>query len=173
MVVMGNNMASKNRVGSALRAIALALLSLLAQLVFGCLTDTAISPGLTQVPTNSVNSTHLCELVQAGRESYELGNFANAAIAWKQAEQKYQTLENQLCRAMTLSNLALAYQQQGHLLEAIKTNQQSLQLILAAPNTTNSLEQLLKISENLLQTTSNFSPSLEYPREVRVPNRTK
>ncbi|WP_413176359.1 CHAT domain-containing protein [Anabaena azotica] len=161
---MGNNIASKNRVGTALRAIALALLSLIAQLAFGYLTNTAISPGLAQVPTNSVNSTHLCELVQAGRESYELGNFANAAIAWKQTEHKYQTLENQLCRAMTLSNLALAYQQQGHLLEAIKTNQQSLQLILNAPDTNNSSEQLLNISENLLQTTSNSHNSVEQLR---------
>lgn len=154
-------MTSKNSVGTALRAIALALLSLIAQLAFGYLTDTAISPGLAQVPGTSVNSTHLCELVQAGRDSYELGNFANAAIAWKQTEQKYQALENQLCRAMTLSNLALAYQQQGHLLEAIKTNQQSLQLILNAPDTNNSSAQLLKISENLLQTTSNSQNSFE------------
>ncbi len=129
----------------------LAVISLLAQLVYGWLTGIWVSPGFASVGT----ITNICPLVSEGIKSYEAGYFSEAEVTWKETQQVYQNAGNKLCQAMALSNLSLAYQQQGKLADAAKTIQQSLQLILVSPDT--SIEQLKNLAKKLIQAASDNS----------------
>jgi len=122
--------------------IILAALSLVGQLVYGSFTGAF------------AETTTDCHLVQAGRDKYEAGDFAAAVTAWQQAEPAYLAPEATLCRAMVLSNLALAYEQLGKLSEAMTASQGSLQTLTAADIATTP-EQLLGLAKTAIQTETN------------------
>ena len=68
-------------------------------------------------------------LVLQGRAYYEAGQFAQAALAWRQAVEQFTTGGNQLGRAIALSDLSLAYQQLGDWSAASDTVSTSLELL--------------------------------------------
>jgi len=101
----------------------------------------------------SVSSISISESIQQGRELYETGQYAQAAVVWQQAAKSYQPSGDKLNQAMALSNLALAYQQLGNwsqanqaiatslkLLSTSATNPQQAQVLAQAWNNQGSLQ---------------------------------
>jgi len=101
----------------------------------------------------SVSSISISESIQQGRELYETGQYAQAAVVWQQAAKAYQASGDKLNQAMALSNLALAYQQLGNwsqanqaiatslkLLSTSATNPQQAQVLAQAWNNQGSLQ---------------------------------
>ncbi|OKH23646.1 CHAT domain-containing protein [Chroogloeocystis siderophila] len=88
-------------------------------------------------------SASLSESIQQGRELYETGQYAQAAVVWQQAAKAYQASGDSLNQAMALSNLALAYQQQGNLSPANQAIATSLQLLNSTSRTNSQYAQVL------------------------------
>ncbi|WP_232435735.1 CHAT domain-containing protein [Rivularia sp. PCC 7116] len=68
-------------------------------------------------------------LVQAGKQYYQAGKFAEAVAKWQQAQQIYNSQGDALNQSAVLSNLALAYQQLGKIEPANQTIENSLNLL--------------------------------------------
>ncbi|HEY9675416.1 MAG TPA: CHAT domain-containing protein [Waterburya sp.] len=68
-------------------------------------------------------------LVQQGKALYEAGKYSESAAVLRQAAAAFKTGGDKLREAMTLSNLALAYQQLGSWTEAEQALQESLNLL--------------------------------------------
>ncbi len=68
-------------------------------------------------------------LVQQGKALYEAGQFSEAASVLQQAAEAFQSQGDKLRQAMTLSNLALAYQQLGLWAQAEQAITESLNLL--------------------------------------------
>ncbi|NJM75126.1 MAG: hypothetical protein HC852_04250 [Acaryochloridaceae cyanobacterium RU_4_10] len=66
---------------------------------------------------------------QAGRQSFDSGDFATAAQRWRQAAQAYEHQQDWAAQAQTLSNLALAYQRSHQPSPAARAIAQSLALL--------------------------------------------
>lgn len=88
-------------------------------------------------------SASLSESIQQGRELYETGQYAQAAVVWQQAAKAYQASGDSLNQAMALSNLALAYQQLGNLSPANQAIATSLQLLNSTSRTNSQHAQIL------------------------------
>ena len=72
-------------------------------------------------------------LIQAGKQYYDAGQFAEAARALQQAAQIYQANRDVIQQAQTLSLLSLAYQELGQLQAAEKAIASSLALLKTLP----------------------------------------
>ena len=81
---------------------------------------------IAQAPNSST-------LVQKGKARYKAGQFSEAAALLQQAVQAYQAQNDALNQAMTLSNLALVYQQLGLWIQANQSIEASLQLLQTRP----------------------------------------
>lgn len=68
-------------------------------------------------------------LVQQGKALYDAGKFSEAALVLQQAADAFKAQGNKLRQAMTLSNLALAYQQLGSWTQAEQALTESLNLL--------------------------------------------
>ncbi len=68
-------------------------------------------------------------LLQTGREHYGAGQFSAAIATWLEAETQFTAQHDALHRAITLSNLALAYRQLGQWSAAAETIRKSLALL--------------------------------------------
>ena len=66
---------------------------------------------------------------QQGKELYETGQFAAAAVVWRHTAQTYATQGDEVGQARSLSNLSLAYQQLGQWPEATQAISTCLQLL--------------------------------------------
>ncbi|MBD2774253.1 CHAT domain-containing protein [Iningainema tapete] len=94
-----------------------------------------ISPVLGQsqvtVPVQSLSKSQesLQDLLQQGKVLFEAGRLVEAQAVLQKVSQQYQVLGDKLRQAMTLSNLALVYQQRGMFAEANKAINNSLQLL--------------------------------------------
>jgi CHAT domain-containing protein len=86
------------------------------------------SVGVTIVQ-NSPNPT---TLVEQGKALYEAGKFSQAVAVLQQAREAFKTQGDKLKESMTLSNLALAYQQLGSWSEAQQALTESLNLLQSA-----------------------------------------
>ncbi|NJP09547.1 MAG: CHAT domain-containing protein [Leptolyngbyaceae cyanobacterium RU_5_1] len=84
----------------------------------------ATVPAAGIVAQNSL--TEAQRLEQQGRSRYDAGQFSEAAEAFRQAAQAYQTQGNTLQQALSLSNLSLSYQQLGKWTEAAQAIRESL-----------------------------------------------
>jgi CHAT domain-containing protein len=82
---------------------------------------------VAQTTQNAPDSAE--RLDQQGRTAFAAGQFTEAAIAFQQAAQLYQTQGDSLKQAVSLSNLALAQQQLGHSVEANQAIADSLKLL--------------------------------------------
>ncbi|MBD2497908.1 CHAT domain-containing protein [Nostoc sp. FACHB-280] len=71
----------------------------------------------------------LKDLLEQGKALYEAGRLVEAQDILQKVLEKYKALGNKLRQALTLSNLALVYQQQGMFAQANTTINQSLQLL--------------------------------------------
>ena len=69
------------------------------------------------------------QLLQDGRDRYQMGQFSEAAIVWQKAATGFETAGDSLNQAMALSNLSLAYQQLGQRPLAQAAIETSLQLL--------------------------------------------
>ncbi|NEQ21312.1 MAG: tetratricopeptide repeat protein, partial [Microcoleus sp. SIO2G3] len=88
------------------------------------------APVLGASPVNlSVNSTNPQALLQQGRTLYESGQLSAAAAILQQAVQGYRTQGDVFSTAMSLSNLALVYEQLGSWAEANQALSQSLEIL--------------------------------------------
>lgn len=90
----------------------------------------AVTPSLT-----SSSNTFAQNLVQQGKTFYDAGRFTEAVAVLEQAVSAFQVQGDDLRRAMTLSNLALAYQQLGLLAQANTAITNSLDLLDSLGNT--------------------------------------
>lgn len=86
-------------------------------------------PSPAQTTLSPLASIATADLVQQGRSRYESGRYLEAINALQTALQHYRSQGNQLAQAMTLSNLALAYQQLGQWQNANESIRQSLSLL--------------------------------------------
>ncbi len=143
------------------RAIILAIISFALQ--FALINLTPILPGLTfaQPPIILCNSTQLLE----GIKSYQNSNFKQAEELWEQAAQHYQINRNNWCRAKTLSNLALAYQQNKKLSQALTTNQLSWELISSTSSLSNSPKPSKTQVQNFMRL---WEDSSNYKEQLRI-----
>lgn len=106
--------------------ILLAIASLL--LCLGLTQSLAISQPQTVVPLG-LNIGDPQNLVQQGKVLYATGRLTEAAEILQQAAQSYQKQGDTLRQAMTLSNLALVYQQSGLFADATQAINDSLKLL--------------------------------------------
>ncbi|BAZ22093.1 hypothetical protein NIES4073_29740 [Kalymmatonema gypsitolerans NIES-4073] len=72
---------------------------------------------------------HLKDLAQQGKALFEAGRLVEAQEVLQSVSQQYQALGDKLYQAMSLSNLALVYQQRGMFAEATQAINNSLQLL--------------------------------------------
>lgn len=88
------------------------------------------SPVSAQVEvTPIVQMPNSSQLMQQGKTAYSAGQFADAAQAWQQAAQVYQSQGDKLNQARALSFVSLAYQQLGQWQAASVAIASSLQLL--------------------------------------------
>jgi CHAT domain-containing protein len=86
----------------------------------------AQTPAGVTIAQNSPNPT---TLVEQGKALYEAGKFSQAVTVLQQAREAFKTQGDKLKESMTLSNLALAYQQLGSWSEAQQALTESLNLL--------------------------------------------
>ena len=86
----------------------------------------AQTPAGVTIVQNSPNPT---TLVEQGKVLYEAGKFSEAVAVLQQAREAFKTQGDKLKESMTLSNLALAYQQLGSWSEAQQALTESLNLL--------------------------------------------
>ena len=92
----------------------------------------ATQPVFAQMPARVAvvqNSSNPQALVEQGKALYEAGKYSEATAVLREAATAFQTQGDQLKAAMTLSNLALAYQQLGSWSEAEQALTESLKLL--------------------------------------------
>lgn len=97
-----------------------------------------LSPALEKAlnPPPFPTSNNALTLFQQGKTYYQAGQFAAALDAWQQAAAAYQTQGEPLNQAMTLSNLALAYQELAESDQANQAMEQSFALLDTIPANT-------------------------------------
>jgi CHAT domain-containing protein len=91
-----------------------------------------VVPSLAQTSTHSGSPTAQVQgenLDAQGRSSYELGQFRQAAAAFRQAAQVHQAQSDRVQQSLSLSNLALCQQQLGQWAEAEQAIATSLALL--------------------------------------------
>ncbi len=91
------------------------------------LTTTEVA--VSHTPIAQSLSSHSFQLVQQGKERYQLGDFTQAVALWQQAATAFAERGDNLNQAMVLSNLALAYQQLGNWIEANHAIAKALELL--------------------------------------------
>jgi CHAT domain-containing protein/uncharacterized protein HemY len=99
-----------------------------------------------RLQTNTVNET---ALVQQGKTLYESGQFAQAVEVLQQAADAFKAKGDELQLAMTLSNLALAYQQLGQWQQAQDAIAQSLKLLQSEENLGSATEKTQILAQTL------------------------
>ncbi|HEY9652495.1 MAG TPA: tetratricopeptide repeat protein, partial [Coleofasciculaceae cyanobacterium] len=85
--------------------------------------------GTLAILDSNQNHDNVSELVQQGRDYYEVGQFAKAVTAWEQAALSFATQGDELNQAMVLSNLSLAYQHLGQWTQAKEAIAKSLDIL--------------------------------------------
>jgi CHAT domain-containing protein len=110
------------------------------------------TPGKTTEAQLQMASTP-AELVSAGKQRYQSGQFAEAIALWQQASVIFAKSGDFVNQAAVLSNLALAHQQLGQWPQANQTLSASLDLLKAAKSPNKEIENLraqaLNIQGNL------------------------
>lgn len=78
-------------------------------------------------------SDNILYLIDRGRSAYEAGKYAEAIMAWQQAEQKYRQQGNSTLQAISFNYLSLACQELGQWQKAERYISQSLELLAKQP----------------------------------------
>jgi CHAT domain-containing protein len=103
--------------------------------LLGLLLGLMLSLGFASLQTERASaevSDPPAQLLQQGRDSYQAGNFAQAATLWQQATTGFQAKGDRLNQATAMSNLSLAQQQLGQWAEAKTAIASSLDLLRSA-----------------------------------------
>lgn len=98
-------------------------------------------------PISSSNQTQ--NLVQQGKTLYDAGQFAQAIKLLQQAAADFNASGDRLSQAMTLSNLALAFEQLGQWEQAERASAQSLNLLQSKQNTYAQERSLFVLAQSL------------------------
>ncbi|MBD2663670.1 hypothetical protein B6N60_01453 [Richelia sinica FACHB-800] len=106
------------------------------------------TPGKTTQAQLQLASTPT-ELVSAGKQRYQSGQFAEAIALWQQASVILAKSGDFVNQAAVLSNLALAHQQLGQWPQANQTLSASLDLLKAAKSPNKDIENLLAQALNI------------------------
>ena len=109
-------------------AVGLGIFSLCLTLALRPATATLAAEATTAIVATPQSSNSL----DAGRNFYRAGKFAEAITAWQTAAQHYQLQGDQLNQALALSYLSLAHQELTHWEAAQQSISQSLQLLKSA-----------------------------------------
>ncbi len=114
---------------------------------------TLVSPvvatsAVNSIPSLTSSSAQTQNLVQQGKTLYEAGQFPEAVKVLQQAVSAFEAQGDNLQQAMTLSNLALAYQQLGLWPQATTAITDSLKLLKTGQND-NSKDRLQVIAQAL------------------------
>jgi CHAT domain-containing protein len=88
------------------------------------------------------------DLVEVGKQKYQLGQFTEAIALWQQALDVFVQVNDRINQAVILSNLALAYQQLGQLESANQSIAKSINLLSGERNF-QTLAQTLNIQASL------------------------
>ncbi len=89
------------------------------------------------------------KLVQAGKQYYQAGQYAQAIASWQQASDIYAKQGDRLNQAVIAQNLALAHQQLGHWQESEQLILLSLEILRSHPQQPQLLAQALNIQGSL------------------------
>ena len=122
-----------------------------------------VKEGVVQENLSNLNQIGIKSQVDAsiqlaqGRTLYEVGRFAQAASVWQQAAQGYEAQNDYLNQALSLSYLALAYQDLGQWQAAEQAISQSLEQL-------NNLELRTQNSKLIFAHTLNTQVSLQLAR---------
>ncbi|NET33346.1 MAG: CHAT domain-containing protein [Cyanothece sp. SIO1E1] len=92
--------------------------------------SSGVTPSISD--TTQLSTEQGSQWLEQGRQHYRQGQFADAVIAWQQAESIFAGQGDVLNQAMALSNLALAHRQLGQWPEANRAIATSLSLLNAA-----------------------------------------
>lgn len=126
-----------------------------------CIVADPMAIGVAQTPAVPIELTQPQAIEQQGRSRYEAGDFAAAAIAFRQAAQAYRIQNDSLREALSLSNLSLTYQRLGQLPPAAAAIAQSLELLEGATGEQRSaLAQALDIQGRLQLGQGQFEAAL-------------
>ncbi|MEM9483433.1 MAG: CHAT domain-containing protein [Cyanobacteria bacterium P01_F01_bin.116] len=109
-----------------------------------------VRPGLANEPT---------DFLTTGRQAYEAGQFHQANQKWQQAVQHYTQQHQPLETALSLSYLALSYQELGQWQKAEQTIHQSLELLRQQPTN----PQAIPILAQVLNTQGSIQLALGQP----------
>lgn len=92
-----------------------------------------VAPVRSEPNTVQMQATSPAQGIEAGKQLYEAGRLADAALVWQQAAQTYQTQGELGNQALSLSYLSLAYQAMGRWEEAKHAIAASLNLLKTGP----------------------------------------
>lgn len=92
-----------------------------------------VAPGRSEPDAVHLQAASPAQGIAAGKQLYETGRFADAALAWQRAAQTYHIQGEQGNQALSLSYLSLAYQAMGHWEEAKQAIAASLDLLKTVP----------------------------------------
>ncbi len=100
------------------------------------------------VPTQSLSNSPT-DLVQAGKQYYQSGQYAKAIAVWRQTANIFAKQGDRLNRAVILQNLALAHQQLGQWGDAEQAIAFSIEIIQSEPQQTKLLAQAQNIQGSI------------------------
>lgn len=92
-----------------------------------------VAPGRSEPDAVHLQAASPAQGIAAGKQLYETGRFADAALVWQLAAQTYHIQGEQGNQALSLSYLSLAYQAMGHWEEAKQAIAASLDLLKTVP----------------------------------------
>lgn len=103
-------------------------------------------------------------LVQQGKALYEAGKYSESAAVLRRAAAAFKAQGDKLTEAMTLSNLALAYQQLGSWTEAEQALQESLNLLQSGDAVSNASQEKTSERSQILAQTLDIQGRLQLSR---------
>jgi CHAT domain-containing protein len=116
---------------------------------FLCTVGAIVPESLSAQSLPSSESPNPQTLVEQGQQLYEAGKFSPAVSILQQAAQSYEAQGDRLQQALTLSNLALVYQQLSQLTIANQTIQNSLALLQPLLNSAEGAKSVLAQTLNI------------------------
>jgi CHAT domain-containing protein/predicted negative regulator of RcsB-dependent stress response len=146
----------KPKISKSLRYIWIGICTTILILLLGWNTQPSVannsakgSNNATDIVINQSLSNNPIDLVQAGKQYYQSGQYTQAIANWQQAADIYTKQGDSLNQAVVAQNLALAHQQLGHWQEAEQLILRSLEILQSNPQQPKLLAQALNIQGSI------------------------